>query len=38
MATNPDHRTSPIPYFAVLAVFTISVIVAALWVSFGKPH
>jgi hypothetical protein len=30
-----DHRTSPLPFFALLAVFTIAVITAALYVSFG---
>ena len=33
----PDQRTSPLPFFALLAVFTIAVITAALYTSFG-PH
>jgi hypothetical protein len=32
-----DHRTSPLPFFAVLAVFTLAVITAALYVSFHHP-
>jgi hypothetical protein len=47
MSTDPKHapaaghpaphaeRTSPLPFFALLAVFTITVITAALYVSFG---
>jgi hypothetical protein len=31
----PDHRTSPLPFFGLLAVFTLAVIFAAFYVSFG---
>jgi hypothetical protein len=38
MAADHNHRTSPLPFFGLLAVFTIAVIAAALYVSFGAPH
>ena len=49
MATDPKHapaaghpaphaeRTSPLPFFGVLAVFTLAVIFAAIYTSFGRP-